>query len=328
MEVYKLEDMMNRMSCRRQEPPQLEHFQFFQQLGRGAYGVVHHVRSKIDHQEYALKQMEIISGPDGIPQSVLREISIMKSISVKRHPNILGLRAVFHRLVRENAYVQINMLVEKCDWDLYTFLRDIPKNLPEHQCRHISAQLLHGIEFLHSHNIIHRDLKPQNILINRDQTVKIADFGLSRNYSNTSAFTTLVCTLWYRSPEILLQSYYDSSSDIWAVGCIISEIFSRQALFPAQNEADQLKLIFQRIGTPLPHDWPQDAVVDKDSFKCWPLKSIAQINPFLCQASVDLIDRCLKYNRLERLSARQALEHRWLCPQKRRVFQNLNTNQY
>ncbi|KJH51073.1 hypothetical protein DICVIV_02740 [Dictyocaulus viviparus] len=104
--------------------------------------------------------------------------------------------------------------------------------------------IFEGVDFLHSNNIIHRDLKPQNILINRDQTVKIADFGLSRTYSTQSCFTTVVVTLWYRSPELLLQCSYNTAVDVWAVGCIVSELYHRIPLFPGQTEAQQLSIIF------------------------------------------------------------------------------------
>lgn len=71
------------------------------------------------------------------------------------------------------------------------------------------------------------------------------DFGLARNYGLHSTFTTIVVTLWYRSPECLLQCKYNTSVDIWSVGCIFAELYTRRALFPAQTEAQQLNLIFE-----------------------------------------------------------------------------------
>ena len=65
-------------------------------------------------------------------------------------------------------------------------------------------QMLRGVDFLHSHRIIHRDLKPQNLLITRDGRIKITDFGLARIYDFYSLLTSVVVTLWYRSPEVLL----------------------------------------------------------------------------------------------------------------------------
>ena len=65
-------------------------------------------------------------------------------------------------------------------------------------------QVLRGVDFLHSHRIIHRDLKPQNLLITRDGRIKIRDFGLARIYDFYSFLTSVVVTLWYRSPEVLL----------------------------------------------------------------------------------------------------------------------------
>jgi serine/threonine protein kinase len=79
-------------------------------------------------------------------------------------------------------------------------------------------QILRGLDYCHNKNILHRDLKPQNILINMNGEVKIADFGLARaksmsvnrNYSNE------VVTIWYRSPDLLLGSRnYDCKIDIW-----------------------------------------------------------------------------------------------------------------
>ena len=65
-------------------------------------------------------------------------------------------------------------------------------------------QVLRGVDFLHSHRIIHRDLKPQNLLVTRNGRIKITDFGLARIYDFFSLLTSVVVTLWYRSPEVLL----------------------------------------------------------------------------------------------------------------------------
>jgi cyclin-dependent kinase 4 len=80
----------------------------------------------------------------------------------------------------------------------------------------LSRELLNGIDFLHSHRIIHRDLKPSNLLISSQGSLKIADFGLAKTYDFEMRLTSVVVTLWYRSPEILLCQSYNSAVDVWS----------------------------------------------------------------------------------------------------------------
>ena len=86
-----------------------------------------------------------------------------------------------------------------------------------------SRQLLLAIKYSHENRILHRDLKPQNLLIDHEGNLKIADFGLARSFTYPmQPLTHEVVTLWYRAPEILLgQEIYTSAIDMWAVGCII-----------------------------------------------------------------------------------------------------------
>lgn len=231
----------------------------------------------------------------------------MMALRRLRHKNITLLHDVFHTLENNGCDLHINMVVEKCDWDLYSFLKDIPRDMPDHQCRLIAKQIFEGVDFLHSNNIVHRDLKPQNILINRDQTVKIADFGLSRTYTTQSCFTTVVVTLWYRSPELLLQCSYNTAVDVWAIGCIVSELYQRIPLFPGQTEAQQLSIIFQKMGTPRSSLWPHDAVVERSNYPSYPAQPLERLNPRLPADAVPVIRGCLTFATEQRLTAREAL---------------------
>ncbi|KAF4473863.1 Cyclin-dependent kinase 4 [Colletotrichum fructicola Nara gc5] len=100
-----------------------------------------------------------------------------------------------------------------------------------------SDQILLGLRFLHDIGIVHRDLKPDNILISEDDCVKICDFGLSYCASGSEARTPVVCTLYYRAPELLMagafesqdaSTRYGSETDFWSAGCIIRELVVRQ----------------------------------------------------------------------------------------------------
>ena len=108
--------------------------------------------------------------------------------------------------------------------------------------------------YCHSQRIIHRDLKPANILLSgqSNQLVKIADFGLARAFSiPIKPYTKCVVTLYYRSPELLLEMHeYATPVDIWSVGCIFAELAMNTPLFKGDNEMSLLNRIFRIMGKP------------------------------------------------------------------------------
>lgn len=99
--------------------------------------------------------------------------------------------------------------------------------------------------YCHSQRIIHRDLKPANILLSgaNNELIKLADFGLARAFSiPIKPYTKSVVTLYYRSPELLLEmNEYATPVDIWSVGCIFAELAINAPLFKGENEIKQLE---------------------------------------------------------------------------------------
>merc|ERR1711920_908083 len=177
---------------------------------------------------------------------------------------------------------------------------------------------MRGIDFCHSHRIIHRDLKPQNILIDGNGALKIADFGMARAFSvPIPRYTHEVVTMWYRAPEILFgggKGEYALPVDIWSAACILGEMATGDALFHGDSEIDTIFQIFRKLGTPNEAEWP--GLVDLPDFKLtfpkWtrqPWAEIRNIGTQLGSNGMQLIDQMLKYDPLRRISARQALLH-------------------
>lgn len=173
-------------------------------------------------------------------------------------------------------------------------------------------QLLKGVDFLHSNRIVHRDLKPQNILVGALGEVKLADFGLARIYEQTQTLTTVVVTLWYRAPEVLLQSSYASAVDLWSCGCIFAELFQRRPLISGQSESDQLSKIFEIIGSPMEQEWPVEVSLPWRTFSGFRGVPFDELIPELCPEGKSLLESLLTFNATKRLSASQALSHEYL----------------
>ncbi|XP_074477510.1 serine/threonine-protein kinase MAK isoform X7 [Sebastes fasciatus] len=101
-------------------------------------------------------------------------------------------------------------------------------------------------------------MKPENLLCMGPELVKIADFGLAREIRSKPPYTDYVSTRWYRAPEVLLRSStYSSPIDLWAVGCIMAELYTLRPLFPGNSEVDEIFKICQVLGTVKKTDWSE-----------------------------------------------------------------------
>lgn len=216
------------------------------------------------------------------------------------------------QLEREGQLV-LFLVFEHLEMDLAGFLLSRVGGLTPVQLQRLSCELMTGIDFLHSHRIIHRDLKPQNLLISSNELLKIADFGLAKTYDLEMRLTSVVVTLWYRAPEILLKMPYTSSVDIWSAACIIFEMFQRAPLFPGSSEGNQLERIFELTGLPSQEQWPSNVSITRENFRPSRPKEPRNFCMKLCKYSNELLMQMLAFDHKDRPTASACLQHEYFA---------------
>jgi cyclin-dependent kinase 2 len=286
----------------------LDFIEKLETIGSGTYGVVYKGIIKETEELIAIKKIKIELESEGVPSTALREICILRDLS---HPNIVDLKDV----VCSNN--KLFLLFEYLEIDLKKYMEQLPKNekLKPELVKHFMYQILDGLAYCHAKRIIHRDLKPQNLLLNKNLQLKLADFGLARAFSlPIRPYTKEVLTLWYRGPEILLGSQeYSKSVDIWSVGCIFAELVLMQPIFQGESDIDQLMKIFKVLGTPDEEVWPD--IVNhpyyKDSFPKYPPVKIEELLSNLDPEGINLLGKMLAYDPNQRITAKEALKHNY-----------------
>jgi len=124
----------------------------------------------------------------------------------------------------------LSFILEFMDKGTFSDLLSLKGKFPEPVLGRLSLDILRGLEYLHhTLHLIHRDIKPQNILVNTQGVVKLADFGVSGEIANTAAFAnTFIGTIKYMSVNRIKGSKYSAKSDIWSLGLVILECATGQ----------------------------------------------------------------------------------------------------
>jgi len=285
----------------------LDDFLKIEKIGEGTYGVVFKGKNKKTGEIVAMKKIRLESEDEGVPSTAIREISLLKEL---QHPNIVCLQDV---LMQE---AKLYLIFEFLTMDLKKYMdTNIPKDgqMEPKLMKSYTYQLLQGLLFCHQRRVLHRDLKPQNLLIDKNGCIKIADFGLARAFGiPVRVYTHEVVTLWYRAPEVLLGSpKYSCPIDIWSLGTIFAEMCNRKPLFQGDSEIDQLFRIFRVLRTPSEEIWPGVTQLPdfKATFPSWTTLNLKTSMKKMESAGIELLESMLVYDPSKRISAKKALLH-------------------
>ena len=246
----------------------------------------------------------------------LREVQSLQKLckeslsSQKGYDNIIKLKEI----IFEKKNGKLSLVFEYMETDLYELMKKrSPSRLSEDEIKDITYQMLLGLFHMHKYGFFHRDMKPENLLLT-GKKVKIADFGLAREIRSIPPFTEYVSTRYYRAPECILRSQnYNSPVDIWAVGCIMAEMYMHpMPLFYGASEKEVFIKICTTLGSPNKSNWHEGVNQASKIGMKYPQSSGTDLANIVIGASpeaIDLMKQMLKWAPNARATAASLLNH-------------------
>lgn len=275
--------------------------------GTGTFSTVYEAINKVSSETVAIKKIKIDS------KFCSYELDLLSSLS---HPNIINLLDYYYTKNSLNKEKYLNIVTEFVPLTLADVIKHYVSqgySVPLILIKFYSFQLLLAIRILHSKNICHRDIKPSNVLIDpKTHQIKLIDFGSAIVLKGECQSISYVCSRHYRAPELILgASAYKLSIDMWSFGCVLSELFLGQPIFPGESSIDQLVEIIRVLGTPTRENLKEM----NENFTEFRFPAI-RIYPFskvfdgsIEREALEIISRLLVYEPSKRLTPTQALKH-------------------
>ncbi|CAG9324368.1 unnamed protein product [Blepharisma stoltei] len=225
-------------------------------LGEGSFGRVLEVRDLCDKKIKAMKIIKQVPEYVNEAKTEVETLKMLNSLDIDHNSHIVEILDAFPF---ENHYC---IVFEKLGRSLFSLIeRNSFRGFTVNEIKDFSRQILESLNFMHKHQLTHTDLKPENILLVNDQykycpqrklyrpastDVKIIDFG-GATFVNDHHSTT-ISTRHYRAPEVILQSGWSMSSDMWSLGCILIELYTGKMLFPLLDDYAHLALMEKLFG--------------------------------------------------------------------------------
>lgn len=285
-----------------------ERYEIVRRVGGGKYSEVFEGVDMANHDQCIIKVLKPVAA-----KKIKREIKVLRNLT--GGPNVIALLDVvldasgrYHSLVME--------YVDNMEW------KHLFPRLTESDIKHYTFQLLKALDFVHAHGIMHRDVKPGNVMVDyQNRKLRLIDWGLAEFYHPGTDYHIRVGSRYYKAPELLVgYKQYDYSLDMWSIGCMLaSMIFRREHFFRGSDNNDQLLRILKTLGTEqfdvylrkysIHFETDLESLLTNYVKLPWS-RFITPDNQHLASSeAMDLLDKLLRYDHQERLTAREAQAH-------------------
>ncbi|XP_075703371.1 serine/threonine-protein kinase SIK1 [Rhinoderma darwinii] len=245
-------------------------------IGKGNFAVVKLARHRVTNTQVAIKIIDKTRLDRANLQKIYREVQIMKRL---RHPHIIRLYQVME--TKDMIYIVTEY---SKNGELFDYLT-VRGRLSEEEARAKFLQVLSAVEYCHSQNIVHRDLKTENLLLDENMDIKLADFGFGNFYMEGRPLNTWCGSPPYAAPEVFLGKEYEGPLlDVWSLGVVLYVLLCGSFPFDGPN----LPTLRQRV-----------------------LEGRFRIPYYMSQDCESLLRRMLVVEPGKRLNIAQIRHHRW-----------------